>query len=304
MIDAFNNFNGGEVIFSRPLKDLTTFKIGGNSEIFVEPYSVASAITAYKTAKKHAPVFILGAGSNILVSDKGVKGTVISVNRLDRINLINKNSIYFECGAKVSAMLNFCVKENLTGLEFLAGIPATIGGLVAVGAGAFNENFCSYLTSVTVLRDGVVTDIEPDFSAVGYRQTFLKKDDFLLSGVVKLKPAGEYFIKNRIFSYINRRLSQPKGFSAGSIFKNPDGDYAGRLIEKAGLKGFTVGGAKISEKHANFIINYNSAKSLDIVSLISVAKTAVYEKFGVQLLEEIRFVGEFDDYYGGLPHSY
>ena len=122
--------------------------------------------------------------------------------------------------------------------------------------------------------------------------------------MVKLKSAGEYFIKNKITSYLNRRKGQPKGFSAGSVFKNPDGDYAGRLIEQAGLKGFSVGGAKISEQHANFIINTGCAKSRDIMSLISVAKTAVYEKFGVQLLEEIRFLGEFDDYYGGLPHSH
>jgi UDP-N-acetylmuramate dehydrogenase len=236
---------------------------------------------------------VLGAGSNILVSDAGYDGLAISTKRLNNI-AVKDGYAFVESGVTVGALLDFFKKSDIGGFEFLVGIPATVGGLIATNAGAFNQNIGQKIRSIFCLSNGVLINKTVKKDAIYYRKSLLDNGDIALGAILKTDEKGFDF--NAVSRYLQCRKNQPKGNTCGCVFKNPPNDYAGRLIDCCFLKGYKINGAKISEQHANFIINEGGATSADIYALIKTAKQTVYKQFGIALEEEVHFIGEFNDF--------
>ncbi len=250
------------------LAPYTTFKIGGPAKYFFIAKTSEDLIRAVDFAKqKNLPYFILGNGSNLLVSDHGFDGLVIKIQN-SKLEIRNSR-ITAEAGIKLSDLVRFSVENNLTGLEWAIGIPGTIGGAVKVNASAFGKEMKKLVKKVK------------------------KIDDVIISVELKLERGNQDKSRELIKEFIKKRKqTQPLGqFCAGCIFRNLEGQSAGQLIDRAGLKGKRINGAMISEKHANFIINSNSAKARDVVKLINLIKERVKEKFNVELEEEIQYLG-------------
>lgn len=278
------------------LKEYTTFKIGGSAKYFFEAKTEQEIIKAITVAKQlKLPFFVLGGGSNILVDDKGYKGLVIKIKN-NEIKIKN-NKIEVGAGVMLGRVVNIATKNNLSGMEWAAGIPGTIGGSIWGNAGAFNSSMSNIIKFVKVL------DIKKNFKSINfnnkdckfeYRDSIFKKKQniIIISVEINLKKSNKKIINNKVKEYFNYRIKhQPLNIpSAGSIFKNNVKFSAGELIEKCGLKGNSIGGAKISEKHANFIVNFKNATAKDVQSLINLAKKRTKTKFGVVLREEINFL--------------
>ncbi len=278
------------------LKELTTWKIGGKAKYLMFPVDHRDMeITAEFIAKEGLCYFIMGRGSNILVSDDYFDGLVINTTKGFKERAIiayrgDEIYVYLGAGNLSSEVTGFLIREAVTGLEFIAGIPATLGGLLRMNAGAFGSEIMDFVTSVNFfsLSKGFHS-LEKDKLCYGYRNFSIENDSVILGAGFRLKRGKEEDIKNKVAEYINkRRATQPLDLpSCGSVFKNPEGDYAGRIIEEIGLKGYQVGGAKISEKHANFIVNTGNATSKDVLTLIELIKQKVYLKKGIVLKEEV-----------------
>ncbi|MBU2494894.1 MAG: UDP-N-acetylmuramate dehydrogenase [Candidatus Omnitrophota bacterium] len=279
---------------NEPLAGHTTFKIGGRAALFAEPenlYEVKELIG--QAREKSQPFFILGAGSNLLVRDEGFDGIVISTRRLNRISRTDKY-VLAESGALVSQILKFGVKYNLAGLEFLAGIPGSLGGVLLMNTGIKERSVSEVVAGIKALDENLeeveLIAAEASFS---YRSSNLARFPFIVSASLEAKPVERNDeIKQKINAHISgRNNSQPGGYpSAGSIFKNPIGEAAGRLIESAGCKGWRQGGAVVSDKHANFILNVDNATAADVLGLIAKIREAVYDKFSVNLELEIKII--------------
>jgi len=294
------------------LASYTTFKIGGPAEYFFEAKTREDLIKAIKTAKKFKmPFFILSGGSNTLVSDKGYKGLVVRFKNsgltLRRAqgdaeqgqNIKFKNcEIICEAGTPLAELIKESVGNGLSGLEWVAGIPGTIGGAIRGNAGAFGKSMADVVERVELLEINSelrIKSYESKDCRFGYRNSIFKEKNNLivLSAEVRLKTDDKEKIKESIERYLNyRKEKHPLEFpSAGSVFENPEGHSAAKLIEECGLKGKKIGQAQISEKHANFIINLGQAKAKDVCRLIDLAKEKVKDKFGIILKEEIKFLG-------------
>ncbi len=279
------------------LAPYTTFDIGGEAKYFLEVEEKEQLIEAIKLSKENnIPFFILGKGSNLLISDEGFNGLVIKVN-FRKINFEGERVV---CGAGV--LLNKLVKrlteESLSGLEWAIGIPGTVGGAIRGNAGAFGGSMIDNILEVEVLKLNSEIEIRKynkEELKVDYRDSIFKKEKnaVIISASFNFKKGNKEEIKKKVNEYLNyRKEKHPVSFlSAGSIFKNPQGKSAGELIEKCGLKGKKIGGAKISEKHSNFIINIGNAEAKDVLDLISLAKKEVKDNFGIELEEEIELVG-------------
>jgi len=276
------------------LAPLTTFKIGGPAKYFCQVRTEKELIQAIKWAKKKkTPYFVIGGGSNLLISDKGFKGLVIKLS-MEQCQLI-ENKLLLGSALRLSQAVRFLVKNNLTGLEWAAGIPGTVGGAVRGNAGAFGQEISDCLLKAIVLRGSKIIELKNKEIRFTYRQSIFKKNkDIILSVVLKLKKGerrkNEKLIQNNIQ---RRKKGQPSQPSAGCIFKNPKQKNAGALIDQCGLKGKQIRGAKVSEKHANFIINTGQAKARDVKNLIELIKKQVKDKFNIELKEEIEYLGEF-----------
>jgi len=276
------------------LANHTTFKIGGRAALFAEPENLCEVKELVSQAREKSQLFfILGAGSNLLVRDEGFDGLVISTRRFNRISRMG-NYVLAESGALVSQMLKFGVEYNLAGLEFLAGIPGSLGGVLLMNAGIKEQSVSSVIAGIKVLNANLeeveLIVAEASFS---YRSSGLSRFPFIISASLEVKPVERNDeIKQEINAHISgRSSSQPGGYpSAGSIFKNPIGDAAGRLIESAGCKGWRQGGAVVSDKHANFILNIDNATVSDVLVLIGKIRGAVYDKFSVNLELEIKIL--------------
>ena len=272
----------------------TTFKVGGPAEIYAEPESPAEAGRIIRQAAEESRrVLVLGSGSNILVSDKGFSGLVVATRRLNRIS-VSGSSIFAESGVSLAVLLNLAVRQGLAGFEFLAGIPGTVGGALLMNAGTADQAISEKTGTVAVLDRGF-NELTLDSGRVksGYRFSSLSDYSLILSAVLNGSPGQPRDIKCRIAEIMRQRLAkQPYGCpSAGSVFKNPDGDAAGRLIEQAGCKGWQCGGAIVSEKHANFILNAGKASAADIRRLMERVRQAVLAQFGVALEPEVKIIG-------------
>jgi UDP-N-acetylmuramate dehydrogenase len=278
------------------LASYTAFKIGGSVKYFFTAKTKKELIEAIKESKRmKIPIFILGGGSNLLVSDDGFKGLVI---KIQNFKLKNKGSkIFVEAGVPLSKIVGESVKRGLSGLEWAGGIYGTVGGAIRGNAGAFGGEIKDVIEKVEIydVKTDKIRIFESNKCFFKYRESIFKKRKnlIILSAVFNLKNGEKNKIKKETKNYLDyRKKNHPLDFpSAGSVFKNPVGKSAGELIEKCGLKGKIIGKAQISFKHSNFIINLGGAKSKDVISLINLAKEKVKEKFKIELEEEIKYLG-------------
>lgn len=268
-------------------KTLTTYKTGGVCKYLISPFEVLALIELLKVLKENNIKFkIFGNGSNILASDKVYDGVIIRLDKFNKVK-VDGNIVYAEAFVNLISLSLTCLNNNLTGFEWASGIPGTVGGACYMNAGAYLKSVSDVLISVTVLdEDYNVLEIPLKDLEFGYRKSNLMDKGYIILGAKFKLSKGNYDdILNLITERRERRYkSQPLNYpSAGSVFRNPDGDYAGRLIEECNLKGYIKGGAKISDMHANFIVNYNNATSSDVKYLIELAKLKVHEKFNIDL---------------------
>lgn len=273
------------------LASLTTFNIGGPADFFYEAKKEKDLINLLVMVKeKKIPFFVLGAGSNILFSDKGFAGLIIKI-ALDDCRVEN-DRIKAGAGVSLSKLVNLAVKEELSGLEFAAGIPGTIGGALFGNAGAWQQSIGDKVERVKILdEDGQFKWLNHEECQFAYRQSrFKKTKEIILMVELKLTKGKIQEIQQKVQQNLTKRLSQPKEPSAGSVFINPKPDSAGVLIEKCGLKGQRIGGAKISEQHANFIVNTGGAKASDVLKLIALVRKKVKQQFEIDLKTEISFL--------------
>jgi len=271
----------------------TTFGVGGPAELFYEAQTSEELIRVIKTARElKIPYFILGGGSNILVADSGFIGLVIKI-KSQKLK-IKSLKIVAEAGVPLAKIVKAAEKHSLSGLECCIGIPGTVGGAVAGNAGAKNQWISQSIKSVTILdKSGKIINLKKDDCQFGYRISCFKNNPskIILEAIFELKRENPKIIQKETKQFLEARKNQPKEKSAGSIFKNPVNDSAGRLIDAVGLKGKKVGEAQISHQHANFIVNLGRAKAKDVLALIKLAQDKAREKFGVELELEIQLIG-------------
>lgn len=287
-------FGRSRVQVNEPLARYANWRVGGPADVLLIARSRDELVEAVSLARgANAPVTILGYGANVLISDKGIRGLVI-VNRAEHIEFQGE-LVEVDSGANLVSLARRALEEGVGGLECLIGIPGTIGGAIVGNAGTKYDWISRRVETVAVLdADGMVRQVPASEMEFGYRTSRVKRSGELVLGArLRGRKADRSVIEERMKEFLAERKTQPSGPSTGSVFKNPDGDYAGRLIEACGLKGSRIGGAKISEVHANFIINDRQATAQDIRSLIETAKAAVREKHGVVLEEEVRYLGEW-----------
>jgi UDP-N-acetylmuramate dehydrogenase len=286
----------GELLRGEPLARYTSWRVGGPAERLYRPADRADLLAFLTGLPVDEPVFWLGLGSNLLVRDGGLRGTVVAVTgRLNALRVVDGDRIYAEAGVPSAHVARAAARAGLVGLEFLAGIPGTLGGALAMNAGAFGGETWKRVVEVeTVDHRGVVRRRTPAEYAVGYREVQGPAGEWFLAASLQAGSGDTAAAQQEIRRLLERRsatqpTSQPSG---GSTFRNPPGDFAARLIESAGLKGLRVGGAEVSEKHANFIVNTGSATASDIEQLIDVVRDRVQRIHGVRLQTEVHIVGE------------
>lgn len=274
----------------------TSWRVGGPAERYYEPADLDDLADFITQQNADEPLLWLGLGSNLLVRDGGIRGTVIiTAGLLNQIELLDIGVVRAEAGVACAKVARFCARQNLTGAEFLAGIPGTMGGALAMNAGAFGgETWQQVLAVETVDREGQRHLRLPQEFMIDYRRVTGKAGEWFVAAHMKLQPGDAQVTTTNIKTLLEKRnASQPIGLpSCGSVFRNPEGDHAARLIEAAGLKGVCCGGACISEKHANFIINTGTATAAEIEALINKVIIEVKNQHGVELIREVHIVGE------------
>lgn len=288
-----------EVRINEPMMKHTSFRAGGAARWFAVP-ETAEELKAVLAAcrKADTPWYVIGNGSNLLVSDKGFPGVIISTDKFDRLE-VNGTEITVGAGVMLSKLANTAYKAGLAGLEFAAGIPGTVGGACVMNAGAYGSEMINVLKSVTVLTpEGTVETLPAESLELGYRTSVIPKKGYLVLEAVMSLTEGNMEESKALMDDLafRRKDKQPLEFpSAGSTFKRPAGHFAGKLIEDCGLKGFTVGGAQVSEKHAGFVINKGGATASDIYNLCKEVEKRVKAEFGVSLEMEVKLLGEFEE---------
>lgn len=286
----------GELRHDEPMTKHTSWRVGGTADNYYRPVDIEDLSLFLAELADDEKLTWVGLGSNLLVRDGGIRGTVISTSgMLNNISLQQKNTLYVEAGVSCAKVARFAAKQNLTGAEFLAGIPGTMGGALAMNAGAFGGETWDKVTQVTTIsRQGKCTLRDPDEYQVSYRSVIGPKDEWFVATTLKLEQGDVKVGQAKIKKLLSQRgatqpTSQP---SCGSVFRNPPNDHAARLIEQAGLKGLCIGGACVSEKHANFIINTGTATAADIESLIQKVAETVKQQHGIELHREAHIIGE------------
>ena len=296
LITAFLEQNNIPFTEHENMASHATFKPGGNADVFVCPENAEQLKSKFTDCQENGiTVTVIGNGSNILVSDGGIEGVVITLAKLNGIALLNSEEITCGAGASLTAVCLFALKHSLTGLEFAYGIPGSVGGALYMNAGAYGGEMKNVIYSAEVLdKNGNITTVNEKDMCLGYRTSVFKTDgSIILSVTFKLQTGEPDKIKAEMDELMSRRRDkQPLEYpSAGSTFKRPAGNFAGALIEQSGLKGTCVGGAMVSEKHAGFIINYNKATTGDILALIKKVQQTVLENHGVMLEPEVIYLG-------------
>ena len=274
----------------------TTIGVGGKAESAVYPCSVEAMVSAIAFFKENGiPYIILGAGANVLPSDKGFSGAVLKTDFLNEIKITGENKIFAECGVRVSKLLNFANESSMGGISFMAGIPASVGGAVFMNAGISEGHIGDKIGRVLAISpNGEVVWLSKSECCFSYKRTFFSEEGFTVLGAeLNLEFCEKESAKQEIARVLQNRKRLPRGKSMGCVFKNPNGVSAGALIEKVGLKGTRKGGALISPLHANFIINTGGAASSDITDLIGLMKREVYAYSKIRLEEEIRYIGDY-----------
>ena len=281
-----------------PMKKHTTFRVGGNADYFIVPKTIEEVKNVVALCKEtDMPYYILGNGSNLLVSDKGYRGVIIQIYKEMNEICIEGDQIKVQAGALLSKIGSAALEAGLTGFEFASGIPGTIGGAVVMNAGAYGGEMKDVLEEVTALTpEGEAIVLRKEELELGYRTSIIAKKDYIvLEAKLKLEKGEKDAIKGRMDELkLQRTTKQPLEYpSAGSTFKRPEGYFAGKLIQDAGLRGFQVGGAQVSKKHCGFVINKDHATAADVWELMCQVRAIVKEKFGVELEPEVKRLGEF-----------
>jgi len=285
----------GEMRYDEPMSRHVSWRAGGIAKCYFTPADIEDLSNLLATLPEDEDILWVGLGSNTLVRDAGFDGTVIALQGvLSELERLDNNRVYVGAGVTGSKLARFCAKEHLVGAEFFAGIPGLVGGALAMNAGAFGGETWSHVVSVeTIDRDGNVHKRDADEYQVGYRSVSGPADEWFTAAIFQFEQGDGSAASEAIKQLLARRAeTQPMGAaSCGSVFTNPDNDHAARLIESCGLKGYRIGGAVVSQKHANFIINDNNASADDIESLIKYVQNAVLNQQGVELQAEVRIVG-------------
>lgn len=286
------------ISYNEPMKNHTSFKLGGPADIFIEPANEKElAKVILKLRENRIPCYIIGNGTNLLISDKGIRGAVVKLgDKFGRVD-IEGDKIISECGVLLSTLSKLAAKNGLAGMEFASGIPGAMGGAVAMNAGAYGGEMKDIVEWVEVLDENLslkrLNNSEMDF---GYRKSVVEPNNYIvIRACLKLKK-GKHDEINRIMADLaeKRKTKQPLQLpSAGSTFKRPEGFFAGKLIEDAGLGGFSLGGAQVSALHCGFVVNNGDATAQDVYELIRHVQKTVYEKFKVKLEPEVKILGEF-----------
>ena len=286
-----------ELLLEEPMAKHTSFRIGGPADVLAQPGNEAELAALLKRAADHAvPVTLVGNGSNLLVRDKGIRGLVIKLSNLFSSITVTGNVLTFGSGISLAMASKKAASLSLSGLEFAVGIPGTIGGAVYMNAGAYDGEMAKVVTSVQVMdRQGQSSQLKADELDFSYRHTALQNSGLIVTSVtVSLQPGEAESIKAKMDDFSQRRIAkQPLELpSAGSMFKRPVGYFAGNLIEQTELKGYTVGGAQVSTKHAGFVVNVGGATAKDVLQLIRDVQDRVLAAQGVQLEPEVLVLGE------------
>ncbi|HHI94690.1 MAG TPA: UDP-N-acetylmuramate dehydrogenase [Gammaproteobacteria bacterium] len=287
----------GNLLLGEPMSKHTSWRIGGPADRYYQPADIADLSLFLSQLPENEPVYWLGLGSNLLVRDGGIRGTVIATSGVvDGLEQIDEKTVRAEAGVACAKVARFCARAGLSGAEFLAGIPGTMGGALAMNAGAFGGETWEVITAVETLdQQGQCQHRQPEDFEIAYRHVTGPKGEWFVAAQLQLEPGGEpEALQARIKALLAKRGdSQPTSLpNAGSVFRNPEGDFAARLIEACGLKGQCEGAACVSDKHANFIINTGGATAYDVETLIERIMQEVEEKQAVQLQREIHIVGE------------
>ena len=285
----------GIILFDEPMSKHTSYGIGGPARAYITPKNKEDLVSILKFSKdNNIPSYFIGSGSNLLVSDEGIDGIVITLGKSFNKLEINKNNVFAETGVMLGRMVKECAKRNLSGIESLIGVPGTLGGALIMNAGAFGGEISNYLEYVSVITmSGDEKKYQQKDIKFNYRNSSFSDNEILINANFKFLFSDQKTVsKNKIKASGGRKSSQPLRFrSAGSVFKNPSEGAAGYFIDKAGLKGTKSGDAEISNVHANFFVNHGSATAKDVVRLINIARKKVYNEFGVMLELEIKTLG-------------
>ncbi len=295
--ELINFIPAKQVKLDEPMKNHTSLKIGGPVDLLVEPDNTDLIIDIINWCKeKRTPLFVFGQGTNLLVKDQGIRGVAIKLsNNFNQIE-INQTEIYAEAGVRLSALAKTAARHSLTNFEFAEGIPGSLGGAVVMNAGAFDGEMKKVLKSVIAINpEGDLKEFTLTEMEFGYRHSIFQTNDYyVLSALLQLEVGNKTEILAKMKQFAERRKDrQPLEYpNAGSTFKRPTGHYVGPMIEKLGLKGFTIGGAQVSDKHAGFIINKNNATAQDVLNLIAYIQEKIWAAYKVKLEPELKIVGE------------
>ena len=285
-----------QILLNEPMSGHTTFRVGGPADAMFLPASAEEVVAALDAAKRFGvPALVIGNGSNLIVRDGGIRGLVVALGEAFSDVTLEETVVTAQAGAPLSRVASFAQANGLAGLEFASGIPGTLGGGCAMNAGAYGGQISDVLIDAQVLLNGEVRTLTRDAMQMGYRSTLpLREGGVVLSARFGLKPDDPEAILSRMKDLnARRRDKQPLNFpSAGSVFKRPEGHFAGAMIQEAGLKGRSVGGAQVSEKHAGFIVNAGGATAADVLALIGVVQDEVQARTGIRLETEVRILGE------------
>ncbi len=297
MVNELKNNNlRGKLERDVSLARYTSWKVGGAAEMLYQPEDLVDLQNFIKTLDATVPVTWLGRGTNVLVRDGGVRGVVIIMQGcINKLEKIESNLLRAELGVSCVKLARYGAENDLIGAEFLAGIPGTVGGALAMNSGAYGSETWSYVLEVeTIDRNGELHVRSPSEFEIGYRSVKGRNDEWFIAATFKFSAGDGQQAKQKIRELLGQRnISQPVGNkSCGSVFRNPENDFAARLIESCDLKGKTIGGAQISMKHANFILNTGDATAADIEALIANVRSTIESECGVLLIPEVRIIGE------------
>lgn len=288
--------NDDQILLDVPMKEHTSMRVGGKAKMLVLPSSVSEILETVKYLyENNIPYYVIGNGTNLIVHDSGYSGVIIKISDNFSSVAIDENIITAKSGASIVSVSNMACENSLSGLEFAAGIPGTVGGAVVMNAGAYDGEMKDVVFETTCIDNAAnVVGLSFDDMQFGYRTSRMQKDNLVVLEVkMRLQGGNKDEIREKMKDLNKRRREkQPLNFpSAGSIFKRPEGYFAGKLIEEAGLRGYQIGGAQVSEKHCGFIINTGTATASDVIELIEFIKKRVYETSGVMLQQEVKILG-------------
>ncbi len=293
------NLIGANYLINESMSKHTTFGIGGPVDLLILPKDNSQISNIINIINTHnIEFYFLGSGSNILVTDSGIRGAVISLKKSSKKIIFNDSTVFVECGVMLGTLVKQLNHRDITGFESLMGVPGTVGGALMMNAGAFGSEISNNLLSVSAIdQNGNIKKYSIRDINFSYRNSDFPNNEILIDALFKCKRGNKKIIKNKKYSASKlRKENQPLKYrSAGSIFKNPSNMAAGYLIDQAGLKGRKIGGAEISNKHANFILNIDNAKCNDVMKLIKIISNKIYTLYNIKLELEIKVIGEFID---------